>query len=345
MDYIDQKYIHLLSPRLRNFKQKGPSNYNFSCCFCNDSALDLRKARGYIYDKSGKPYFFCHNGCGGLQLSSFIKRLDSLLYSEYRFEKLNGERKPAVSKKEIDFSTSGIERLQVQSATKVFNKLERVGNLPSNHPAVQVLKNRKIPQPYWHIFRWTPGFKTFTNSLIPKKFEHPEKDEGRILIPFYNDNDILHAYQGRAVGNIDKKYRYITIVTDETTPCLWGLDSVDLTQPTYVFEGVLDAVFVSNSLAIAGGNFASLHMIKKDPKNMILCYDNEKHSKETKKKMLEAVEQGFSVVVWPSNIEEKDVNDMIVKENLTTAAISHIIEQNTFSGLKAKNAIIHWSKR
>ena len=46
------------------------------------------------------------------------------------------------------------------------------------------------------------------------------------------------------------------------------------------------------------------------------------------------------MVVWPKNIEEKDINDMIIAGR----EVSEIISMNTFSGLSLKLAISQWSK-
>src|SRR6478752_3623601 len=100
MHWVDQKYVMLLSSRLRNFKRKGPSNYNFSCPLCGDSETDKRKARGYIYESKGTPYFHCHNVCGGMAFTTLLKRLDALLFQQHRIEKLQADGLRAPSEPE-----------------------------------------------------------------------------------------------------------------------------------------------------------------------------------------------------------------------------------------------------
>ena len=55
MNFIERKYILLLSNRFRNFKQKE-NHYNFSCPYCGDSHKNKFKARGIYYKK-------VQNGC------------------------------------------------------------------------------------------------------------------------------------------------------------------------------------------------------------------------------------------------------------------------------------------
>ena len=70
MNYIDTKYISLISPRLRNFTKKGDYLWNFSCPFCGDSQKNQRKARGFIYRTKNDLFYKCHNCSHGTNLSS-----------------------------------------------------------------------------------------------------------------------------------------------------------------------------------------------------------------------------------------------------------------------------------
>ena len=45
MDYIDVKYINLISSRLSKFKKIKPYLYNFRCPICGDSKKNKNKAK------------------------------------------------------------------------------------------------------------------------------------------------------------------------------------------------------------------------------------------------------------------------------------------------------------
>jgi hypothetical protein len=151
----------------------------------------------------------------------------------------------------------------------------------------------------------------------------------------------MHAFQGRALDS-KSKTRYITIVNDETTPKVYGLDSVDFNKKTYVFEGPIDSMFVPNSIATAGGDLVST--VKDLPKkNLVVVYDNEPRSVDTKKKLDKAIINGYNVCIWPSNLEHKDVNDMILA-GLSTDFVRYIIDTHTYNDLRAKLALNTWSK-
>jgi len=88
MDWLTQKYINLLSSRLRNFKRKGPSLYNFSCEICGDSDASKTKARGYIYQNKNNLWYHCHKCGAGMTAKNFIKKVDQNLYNEMMLESL-----------------------------------------------------------------------------------------------------------------------------------------------------------------------------------------------------------------------------------------------------------------
>ena len=101
-------------------------------------------------------------------------------------------------------------------------------------------------------------------------------------------------------------------------------------------------MFVPNSIACAGGDLIScLKDYSKD--NIVIVYDNEPRSKETKAKIQKAIYNGYKVCIWPDNLETKDCNDMILK-GLSPDFIKHIIDQNTYKDLSATLQLARWSK-
>ena len=88
MQWLEHKYIGMVSSRLRNFKRKSSGLYNFSCPVCGDSATRQGLARGYIYEKKGKMLFHCHNCSATMSIPNFIKMLDHGMYNEMTMERL-----------------------------------------------------------------------------------------------------------------------------------------------------------------------------------------------------------------------------------------------------------------
>jgi hypothetical protein len=284
--------------------------------------------------------FHCHNCEITYNFNNFLKNLDFQLYSEFSLEKLKDEKSPKQKELE-DFVEKMKKPVFLQSGP--LKGLKKVSQLSSDHPCKVFVSNRQIPNPYHAKMFFCPKFFTWTNDIIPGKFDIVSLlyDEPRLLIPFFDTEKNMHAFQGRALGG-KSKTRYITIVNDETTPKVYGLDSVDFNKKTYVFEGPIDSMFVPNSIATAGGDLVST--VKDLPKkNLVVVYDNEPRSVETKKKLDKAIINGYNVCIWPSNLEHKDVNDMILA-GLSTDFVRYIIDTHTYNDLRAKLALNMWSK-
>jgi len=180
-------------------------------------------------------------------------------------------------------------------------------------------------------------FFTWTNELIPNKFKDLTNDHPRMVIPFRDSKGKIFAYQGRAFG--EEQPKYITIVLDQNEKKIFGLDRINDNRNILICEGPIDSLFLPNCLAVAQGD---LRLPQYKDKGT-LVFDNEPRNREIVKNIEKAVEEGYSVVIWPSDIEEKDINDMIIS-GLTNVEISDIIHRNTFSGLEAKTQLSHWKK-
>ena len=56
------------------------------------------------------------------------------------------------------------------------------------------------------------------------------------------------------------------------------------------------------------------------------------------------IDLDYKVVLWPDNVQEKDINDMILAGR-TKEEVTEIINNNTYQGLKAKIKFSLWSKQ
>lgn len=339
VDWLEQKYVNMLSGRLQHFKRKSSNLVNFRCPLCGDSQSHKSKARGYIYEKKGKSLFHCHNCTATMAVSNFIKVVDQQLYNEFQLEKLQGNKSP----QQID-----LEDFVAKMKKPIFMKvgplkgLKKISQLKPDHPVKKFVDDRHIPNVFHAKLFSCPNFKQYTNTLVPGKFDADSigRDETRLLIPFMDADKNVHAYQGRALGK--SAVKYITIILDDTIPKVYGLDRVDFRNTVYVVEGPIDSMFLSNSIATAGGDLVSA--ISSFPKeNMVIVYDNEPRSRETIKKLDKAVMQGYNVCIWPENFEHKDINDAILA-GLSAEFIEYIIRQNIHKDLAAKMALTRWSK-
>lgn len=346
MQWLDTKYVNQLSFRLRNFKRKGNDQWNFSCPFCGDSKTNKYKARGYIFERKGKLRFFCHNcSIPGIDVPKLVKHIDPMMYDEYVKEKLldAGRDNPKTELQEF------VDKMK----PPVFvtgSPLQHLKKISLFKPASAVkmwVDGRKIPTENHYRLFFCKQFKHWVNEhCIPGKFDEDSltRDEPRLIIPFMDKEGNLFGFQGRSFAK-NAAVRYITIILDDTKPKLFGIDKIDERLPhIYVVEGPLDSLFLPNCVASAGSDLTSnLSYITTDKSRFVIVYDNEPRNAEIVKKIEKAIEQGFSVCIWPDDTIEKDINDMILAGK-TRKKVLDTINNNVYIGLEARLRFNEWKK-
>ena len=329
--YIDLKFINDLSGRLSQFKKKTDYLFNFRCPHCGDSQKSKTKARAYLYRVKNDMFFKCHNCGQGQNLANFIKFVDPKLYESYLLERYK-KSAPATPKPKFDFKPT-----KFTDQTPI-DDLKSIKDLPEDHPARLYCDNRKIPEKYFDKLFLSDKFMTLVNKVKPNTYKIT-KDHPRLIIPFYDTTGKIFAFQGRAFGKEQPKY--LTIKLDENKQKVYGLDKVSFQKPIYITEGPIDSLFIDNCLA-AGG--ADLFLKNKIPNDQITyIFDNEPRNKEIVKRMYKVIEQDFNVVIWPEDLQLKDVNDMIMS-GLTKFELQDIISNNTYSKLSALTKLNYWKK-
>ncbi len=74
--------------------------------------------------------------------------------------------------------------------------------------------------------------------------------------------------------------------------------------------------------------------------NYIWVFDNEPRNREIVERIDKTIGRGDKIVIWPKQIVEKDINDMV----LSGHDIMSILQSNTHSGLAAKVKFNNWKK-
>ena len=322
MDLIDSKYVGLVSARLQKFKKVKADLYNFRCPICGDSQKNKNKTRGYIYQVKNNTNFKCHNCGASMSFSNFLKKMDTVMHKQYTLEKFkegHTGRNFVVEEPKFDFKKP------------VFKKTINLPKASSNSFAKRYLEKRQIDP---DKFYYAEKFKTWTNTQ-KKTFDYTGKDESRIAIPMYDQNKKLLGFQGRALDNSPNKY--ITIMIQEEAPKIYGLETIDTKLPVYVVEGPFDSTFISNSIALCG---ADGDIAKWGISNPVWVYDNEPRNREIVERIRKTIDSGDSIVIWPNNITEKDINDMV----LAGHEVMSMLKSNTYHGLEAKIKFNNWKK-
>ena len=183
-------------------------------------------------------------------------------------------------------------------------------------------------------FYFAAKFKEWTNTQ-KHTFDTIGRDESRIIIPMYDTDKNLIGFQGRSLG--PNSVKYITVMLQDEAPKLFGLDKIDDTKPIYITEGPFDSTFLENSVAMCGSD---LDIGSFGWSSYIWVFDNEPRNREIIERINKTIDRGDQIVIWPSNIHEKDINDMV----LSGHNVKSIVESNTYSSLQAKIKFNIWKK-
>lgn len=338
--WLDHKYIGTLSTRLEKFTRKGDYLYNFRCPICGDSQTNKNKARGYTFAQKGGMFYKCHNCQASMTLGSLIRSVDPNLYKEYCLERYKSGETGRKAHKEHNFVFKPVvfESSRKDNAMRgIVVPLER---LPKDHAAVKYVTDRKIPKDKFDRLYFVDD-STKMREFAPGYEEKIVGNEPRLILPFFDEEDNLVGLSGRAIT--DHKIRYLTMRIIEDAFMIFGLNEVNKDERVYVTEGPIDSLFLPNAVASGNANLKSVgDVLPKE--NLVLIYDNEPRNKEVMREMKRAIEDGFTVCIWPETIKEKDINDMIRLSNLSVAEVLDVINKNTFSGPKALLKFNMWSK-
>jgi len=332
--YVDKKYISLLAPKLQQFKQRGEFLWNFRCPVCGDSQKNKIKTRGYLYKRKEHFGFMCHNCGSSMSLQKFIKYVDPMLYNEYQLESF--VQSNTTTKVDVNgFVTKPTFVAKPKSI--LYTDAQRIIGLNPYHPARKYLEDRKVPID--DLF-YVDDFAKFVKDICPDNDKQLYKEE-RIIIPFYDADNNLLGFQGRAIGQ--SKIKYITIKTNESNPKIFGWNRVDTSKPVYVVEGPIDSLFIGNCVATMDASLYIAPSVIGLDFDYVFVYDNEPRNKQIVSNMRKTIDMGRKVCVWPDTIAQKDINEMVLA-GMHPSEIQHIIDRNTHEGIMATMKLNQWSR-
>jgi transcription elongation factor Elf1 len=333
MLWIDIKYASLLSARLDRFKVKNNNPYTatFRCPLCGDSDKNKTKTRGYLFIAYQKLRMKCHNCGASYNFNNFLEKLDGELFSQYTYERYKANN-PHEEREIVPDSTAPFETPDPRLIDGI---LDRLDTLSVDHPARAYCVSRMIPDAALSRLYYIDD----VSKIGQLKDSYKEKisgTEARLVFPFYNRLGLLNGLTMRALG--DHKLRYVTIRLNENEPMIYNLDAIDFLEQVYCVEGPIDSLFLPNCVAIGGSDMRSIR--KMLPKSTIYVFDNQPRNKEICALINKQILSGYRVCLFPDNIEEKDINEMVMAGH----NVRDIIYNNSFSGLEAELKFAKWRK-
>lgn len=254
-------------------------------------------------------------------------------------ELLKPNTSQSLESKTIDeFKISQKESLKVVKKQQFLTDCQSIEELNSSHPCVKFLESRNIPMDVANSrLLYTANFKNLALEMSCEPLAESFPTDPRLVIPFYTeDGTQLEMMQGRTLDP-NCVMRYITIKTNPDIDKIYGKNTIDRSKTVYCVEGPLDSLFIPNCLATCD---SSLLRAQAD----VYIYDNEPRNEEIVKLMSKTIEKGKAIVIWPMSPDSKlDINDMI-KLGLSQSDIMSIIQNNTYTGLKARLKLSEWRK-
>ncbi len=343
MLHIDLKYINMISHRLDRFKRKDDYLFNFRCPICGDSSTKKNKARGYIYKKKNDMFYKCHNCDAGKTFGGLLKIVDSLLYPQYVMERYQegvagprANKEPEFKFEQPNFSGRNTSRLIDSIMDRVDKLHEQCDLTDSNHIAVDYCRKRRIPIEKWDRLYHIEDISKI-HQLAPKYKDRIKTNEPRLAIPFFDREGKMTAISLRDYGNSPLKY--ILVKVNEDSPTVYGLDVINYNEPVKIVEGPLDSLFLDNAIACAGTSFNKIQTLNL-PEDRIIIVDNQPKNKEVCNIIHNLIQSGERIVIWPDNIEQKDINDMV----MAGVDVGNLISNNVFQNLEAELRFTNWRK-
>lgn len=279
-----------------------------NCPYCESNA--------FVYNIADTKRFLCHS----CQRDQLYERV--LEHDYFNNSKLHN----------LSISDNGIDIKENVNYNSILQYCEKLSELPSSHTSVEYVRNRRIDSSMDMDLFYTEDLREIA-SKAGHSLNRNDK-EPRLIIPIRDKEGKLYGLQGRSL--IEKsEYRYITLYFNNKER-LYGLNKVDVSKPFYACEGPIDSFFIKNCVALCGSNTLE----DKYSTFATIILDNEPRNVQIVEKMLKYVDRGFKIVIWPDNVKEKDINEMV----LSNLDVNCIIQENIYSKLQAKIKINNWKK-
>ena len=338
----------LVSNRLDGFKSLGNDIYNMRCPICMDSKKNKHKKRGFIYDKKGKTRYACHNCGANLTFYQFLEHIDSNVFAQFKMEMFKSKSGIKVEKEviAIELESSNTSK---KFSTNYIKNCKSLIDITENDELYSVKEyciNRGLPLDLFSKIYATNNINNIT-KLIPKFAEKDYPVSMCMVLPFYKKDNSYDYIQCRSIEEDCPDYaRFLTLEINPDSVKLWGEFRINWEEPVYVLEGAIDAMFITNSVAMAGAsvnsvfNYIKMKQLqdngKEDIKNIVVCMDNDyKSNPQILKLLKKRLTEGYSVVIYDKEFKWKDINDAVIKGNWSQEKVNLYIKSRTFNGLRA----------
>jgi len=301
-------------------KKEVPAGYSMYCPHCTEGTAKHRRRVAYILtgnQRNNFNTFSCRRCPETYSFKKFLEKHQPALHEEYvEKEKLvrlqqikDGQRRPKeVPKSEVEYELEYIDLPDTfMPATDHF-------------PAVKYCRSRLIPEEVIKKLYFAHKIVEL-DEIGEVKCEY----KNMLVFPFYA-GDKVYGYQARC---ITEKLFYTQSLEGFK---VYNFYNVDPNINCYIFEAIIDSLFIENSIAMVGSDIPNYFL--DNLYRSVFCFDNDGTS-ATYRKQKTYLDRGHKIVIWPDEIQEKDVNEMICA-GVSSNDVKSIIEENIYSGIAAE---------
>jgi 5S rRNA maturation endonuclease (ribonuclease M5) len=281
---------------------------NFRCNICGDTNVNKSKKSAYIILRPNRKLgydtwqFYCHRGsCNKSMLAEiWLKHYYPTQYKLYVSDLLS-----MTNENSDDFEKIYLKQKELEKKKKNEDEIKDVKffisileNEKICKDAIEICKKRLIKTDIWR--NWFVS--------IDRKYKN------RIIIPFYDNNNSVYYWQGRAIYNyMEPKYMNRSNNRDFA---IYNYYNINKNKEVLVVEGPIDSTFLNNSIAILGTNISENadKLIKN--LNKFYLFDNDKAGYT---KSYQYLMNGENVFIWEKflrnykiNKKIKDINELVI---------------------------------
>ncbi len=324
LDRLDVKYFKL-AVGFDSIGKENEVDITARCPICGDSRSHKNKKRLHLYIKNGVTNVNCFNGdcpVHNKTMYSFLRDFFPALIGQYKKEQF-GHTVEKLARGETDDVFGQFKKVEVKKENEVLVHdltpyLRDIAEVPE---ALAYLAGRGYTYKESRFGKWYYGYQDL------KIGETLYKITNAIVIPLY--------YEGKMYGfysrNIADKTFYTYMHDANIGYKLWNWFNIKKDQPTFIYEGIFDAISggLPNSIALMGAKMPEERL--KELKYPVFVLDNDKTGITNS---IEYARRGFQVFIQPDKYNEKDMNDLLM--NHQDLDVSLMIQQNLFTGIAAE---------
>lgn len=324
LDRLDVKYFKL-AVGFDSIGRENEVDITARCPVCGDSRSHKSKKRLHLYVKNSVTNVNCFNGdcpVHNKTMYSFLRDFFPALIGQYKKEQF-GTTVEKLARGEIEdvFGRFKKEEVKKESEVLVHDLTPYLKDISEVDQALEYLQGRGYVYKESRFGKWYFGYQDL------KIGETLYKITNALVIPLYY-NGKMYGFYSR---NIHDK-TFFTYMHDANIGYkLWNWFNIKKDQPTFIYEGIFDAISggLPNSIALMGAKMPEDRL--KELKYPVFVLDNDKTGIINS---IEYARRGYQVFIQPDKYKEKDMNDLLM--NHSDLDVTLMIQNNLFTGIAAE---------